>query len=242
MSGLRSVVAGASGLVGGCLVRRLASDGAFGQVTLLVRKELPELPFSSPPLLQRAVDFGSLSQASLGQPDVVFCALGTTIAKAGSEEAFRKVDLEAVVNLGRAASEAGAGQFLVVSSLGADPKASTLYLRVKGEMEKALRALPFQGLQIFRPSLLLGDRAEVRVGERIAALLSAPLGWAMVGPAARYRPIEAEAVAAAMVRVAKGAPRGPTSTSRTGSASSPPPPEAVRRSPPDRETGEKEGP
>jgi len=75
-------------------------------------------------------------------------------------------------------------------------------------MEDALRALPFQGLQIFRPSLLLGDRKEFRLGERVAALLAAPLGWAMVGPAARYRPIEADAVAAAMVRVAKGAPPG----------------------------------
>lgn len=205
MSGLSSIVAGASGLVGGCLVRRLAEDDLFGEVTLLVRKELPSL---SPKLLQRVVDFGALSAGELGRPDVVFCALGTTIAKAGSEAAFRKVDLDAVVHLARAASEAGARQFLVVSSLGADPKASAFYLRVKGEMERELHALPFEGLQLFRPSLLLGDRKEVRVGERVAALLAAPLGWAMVGPAARYRPIEADAVAAAMVRVAKGAPLG----------------------------------
>ena len=205
MSGLRSAVAGASGLVGGCLARRLAGDKAFGEVTLLVRTELPPL---SPKVLQRVVDFGSLPASQLGRPDAVFCALGTTIARAGSEEAFKKVDLEAVVHLARAASEAGARQFLVVSSLGADPKASAFYLRVKGEMERALRALPFEGLQIFRPSLLLGDRKEVRLGEQVAALLAAPLGWLMVGPAARYRPIEADAVAAAMVRVAKGAPVG----------------------------------
>jgi uncharacterized protein YbjT (DUF2867 family) len=208
MSGLRSVVAGASGLVGGHLVHRLAEDGAFDEVRLLVRKELTPFSPSSPKLPQEVVDFGTLSKGQLGRPDVVFCALGTTIAKAGSEEAFRKVDLEAVVHLAWAASEAGARQLLVVSSLGADPKASTFYLRVKGEMERALRAFPFEGLQIFRPSLLLGDRKEVRIGERVAALLAAPLGWAMVGPAARYRPIEADAVAAAMVRVAKGAPLG----------------------------------
>lgn len=205
MRGHRSVVAGASGLVGGFLVRRLAEDEAFDEVTLLVRKELP--PFS-PKFVQKVVDFGVLSVGELGRPDVVFCALGTTIAKAGSEEAFRKVDLDAVLHLARAASEAGARQLLVVSSLGADPKASTFYLRVKGEMERALRALPFEGLQLFRPSLLLGDRKEVRIGERVAALLTASLGWVMVGPATRYRPIEADAVAAAMVRVAKGAPLG----------------------------------
>ena len=205
MRGHRSVVAGASGLVGGFLVRRLAEDEAFDEVTLLVRKELP--PFS-PKFVQKVVDFGVLSVGQLDRPDAVFCALGTTIAKAGSEEAFRKVDLDAVLHLARAASEAGARQLLVVSSLGADPKASTFYLRVKGEMERALRALPFEGLQLFRPSLLLGDRKEVRIGERVAALLTASLGWVMVGPAARYRPIEADAVAAAMVRVAKGAPLG----------------------------------
>ena len=208
MNGLRSVVAGASGLVGGCLVRHLAGDGAFGEVTLLVRKELPDLAAPSPGLVQRVVDFDALSPESLGRPDAVFCSLGTTIAKAGSEEAFRKVDLDAVVLLARAAHAAGARQFLVVSSLGAGPKASSFYLRVKGEMEKALRAVRFEGLQIFRPSLLLGDRKEIRVGERLAALLSAPLGWAMVGPAARYRPIEADLVAAAMVRVARGGPLG----------------------------------
>ena len=106
MSGLRSVVAGASGLVGGCLVRHLAGDGAFDEVTLLVRKELPELAIS-PRLVQRVVGFDALPGASLGKPDAVFCALGTTIAKAGSEEAFRKVDLEAVVQLARAAHAAG---------------------------------------------------------------------------------------------------------------------------------------
>jgi uncharacterized protein YbjT (DUF2867 family) len=159
MSGLSSVVAGASGLIGGCLVRRLAEDEAFGEVTLLVRKEMPLL---SPKLLQRVVDFGALSVGELGRPDVVFCALGTTIAKAGSEAAFRKVDLDTVVHLARAASEAGARQFLVVSSLGADPKASAFYLRVKGEMERELRAFPFEGLQLFRPSLLLGGTAQFR--------------------------------------------------------------------------------
>jgi hypothetical protein len=88
-------------------------------------------------------------------------------------------------------------------------------------MERALRALPFEGLQLFRPSLLLGDRKEVRIGERVAALLAASLGWVMVEPAARYWPIEADAVAAAMVRVARAPLAAPTSTSRTGSGARP---------------------
>ena len=205
MKPLRAVVAGASGLVGSCLVRRLGEDAAFGEVTLLVRERISPLGAKTG---QKVVDFARLAAADLGRPDVAFCSLGTTIARAGSEEAFRNVDLVAVVGLARAAHEAGARQFLVVSSLGADPESSTFYLRVKGEMARALRALPFEGVHLFRPSLLLGDRKEFRVGERIAALLSAPLGWAMVGPVANYRPIEADQVAAAMVRVAKGASVG----------------------------------
>jgi uncharacterized protein YbjT (DUF2867 family) len=203
-SGLKAVVAGASGLVGSCLARKLVADGAFSEALLLVRREL----VPAPPGRQRVVDFRSLSPADLGRVDALFCCLGTTIAKAGSEAAFRAVDLDAVVRLGEAAVEAGARQLLVVSSIGADPKGSSFYLRVKGEMEKAVRLLPFDGVQIFRPSLLLGERSEVRLGERVAALLAAPLGWAMVGPAARYRPVEADLVAAAMLRVAKGAPPG----------------------------------
>jgi uncharacterized protein YbjT (DUF2867 family) len=153
-------------------------------------------------------DFDSLGSGPFPAADVVFCALGTTIGKAGSEEAFRKVDLEAVLALARAASGAGARQFLVVSSLGADPKSKAFYSRVKGEMERRLRGIAFEGTQVFRPSLLLGARVEFRLGERLAASVAAPVGFLLAGPLAKYRPIEAETVAAAMLRVARGAPAG----------------------------------
>ena len=200
--GRRAIVAGASGLVGGHLVRRLLADETWSAVTLLVRRELP---LAHPKLTQRVVDFANLPP--LPAADDLFCALGTTRAKAGSREAFRAVDFDAVLAFARAGLAAGAKQILLVSSLGADYAARTFYSRVKGEAERAVATLPFDSVQIFRPSLLLGERAERRGGERIAALLLGPLAWFAPGPLARLRPIAADTVAAAMLEVARAAGR-----------------------------------
>jgi uncharacterized protein YbjT (DUF2867 family) len=127
---------------------------------------------------------------------------------AGSEEAFRRVDFTYVHELARLASRHRAGQFLLVSALGANRQSRVFYNRVKGEVEEAVRKLPFDGVHIFRPSLFLGDRRESRSGERLAILAGRALGFVFVGPLGRYRPIAARAVAAAMVRIAKDAARG----------------------------------
>jgi uncharacterized protein YbjT (DUF2867 family) len=149
------------------------------------------------------IDFDRLEEnPSLLRADDVFCCLGTTIAKAGSQEAFRKVDFTYVVEAARVASDAGAEQFLVVSAVGADPSSRVFYNRVKGEMEAAVKRLPFRALWIVRPSLLLGDRKEFRLGERIAELVSRPLAIFFFGRYRRYRPVHARDVAAAMVRLA----------------------------------------
>src|SRR5438445_74179 len=138
----------------------------------------------------------------------VCCCLGTTMKQAGSPDAFRKVGFSCVVELARVAVRHRPSQFLVVTAVGADPQSRILYSRVKGEAEEAVRRLQFEGMQIFRPSLLVGARAQSRPAERVAGLLSMLVAWAFVGPLARYRPIKAETVARAMVRVAREAPRG----------------------------------
>ena len=196
----RAIVAGASGLVGSHLVELLLGDDTWAAVTLLVRRELP---LAHGKLRQQVVDFAALP--ALPAADDLFCALGTTIAKAGSEAAFRAVDLDAVVAFAQAGWRAGAHQFLVVSSLGADPSARTFYGRVKGEMERAVGALAFDSIQIFRPSLLLGTRPELRVAERAATVVLGPLGPLFLGPLAHYRPVAASLVAEAMRRVARHA-------------------------------------
>ena len=204
--GRTALVAGASGLIGGHVVRRLLEDPGYDRVTVLARRELP---LAHAKLTRRLVDFGQLAQlADFPRVHDVFCCLGTTMQQAGSADAFRKVDLTYVVELGRLAVRHRASQFLVVTALGANPVSRVFYNRVKGETEAAVRQLAFDGIHIFRPSLLLGARAQRRRGEWLAVLLAPLVSWALVGPLARYRPIRAAAVGRAMVRVARDAAGG----------------------------------
>ena len=168
------------------------------------------LPHTNQKLEQHIVDFDRLGAAGTECPaaDDVFCCLGTTMKRAGSRPAFRQVDFTYVVSLAGLALGRGAKQFLLVSSLGANPNSPVFYSRVKGETEAAVTALPFEGRQIFRPSILLGERAEHRPGERAGIVVMRGLSFALQGPLRKYRPIGADTVARAMVRVALAAPRG----------------------------------
>lgn len=201
-----ALVAGASGLVGGHVLRLLLDDPEYDRVTVLGRRALP---LTHKKLAQHVVEFARLGEAGdFPRVHDVFCCLGTTIRQAGSQAEFRKVDYGYVVELARVALRHRAAQFLVVTSVGADPRSRVFYNRVKGEVEEAVRRLQFDGVHCFRPSLLLGARAQSRPAERMAMLLSPLVGWAMRGPLARYRPIKAATVARAMVRIAREAPRG----------------------------------
>ncbi|MFC0213739.1 oxidoreductase [Paenibacillus chartarius] len=205
-----ALVAGATGLVGQELVRQLLAGGSCGKVIALVRRELA---IEHPSLVQLRVDYERLEESAAGidmKEADVYCALGTTIRTAGSQAAFRKVDYDYPLELGRLAKRQGAGQLLVVSSMGADARSRIFYSRVKGELEEALRGLGLPTLSLFRPSLLLGERAEFRLGERVGAVLSRGLSFAMAGPLARYKPIHARDVAAGMIAAARKAQPGCT--------------------------------
>ncbi|MGE5345948.1 MAG: oxidoreductase [Acidithiobacillales bacterium] len=201
-----ALLVGATGLVGRDCLRLLLADDAWSQVIVLARRRVP---VSHPKLVARLVDFDRLRQLS-GFPRVtdVFCALGTTIAAAGSQPGFYKVDFTYVVETARLALVSGARQFLLVSALGANPSSSVFYIRVKGEAEEAVRKLGFGAVQIFRPSFLAGQRAEERPFERLGLAAFSALSFAMVGPLRRFRPVESATVAAAMVRVARREPPG----------------------------------
>lgn len=193
----RALIAGATGLVGGELLRILLDRPEYDRVLSIGRRSLN---LTHPKLTQRTVDFDRLSEAADAfQVDDVYCCLGTTIKKAGSQAAQRRVDYEYPLAMARLAAAQGAGQYLLVSSMGADSHSRFFYNRVKGDVEAAVSAAGVPAVQIFRPSLLLGDRQEVRMGERIAVWLS-PL----YGPLfpAKYRPIQARDVAQAMVNSA----------------------------------------
>lgn len=193
-----AIVAGATGLVGGLLVEELLARQDWARVLTVGRRKIGR---EHPKLEERVVDLASLEEGgALPRADAAFCCLGTTIKKAGSQQAFRAVDLDAVAHFARAAKSGGTQRFFVVTALGADPRSRVFYNRVKGEAEQALRQVEFATLGIARPSLLLGERAESRPGERVAIVLSRALRPLLsLLPA---RPIEARAVARALVAMA----------------------------------------
>ena len=207
-TGRSALVLGATGLVGGHCLDLLLAAPEYISVRVIARRSLDRI---HPKLDERLLDFDKFGERpELFAVDDVFCCLGTTIRKAGGPDAFRKVDVEYPATAAHHAAERGADQFLIVSALGADPDSRIFYNRAKGEMEAEVRRLPLRAVWILRPALLLGEREELRVGERVAEALLRPLGPLMVGPLRRFRPIEARAVATAMVTLALSGGTGGT--------------------------------
>jgi uncharacterized protein YbjT (DUF2867 family) len=187
---------GATGLVGSHCLRLLATDPDFHRVVVLTRRPLPAETRSAT-VESHVVDFDNLgAHSDLFQTDQILCALGTTIRQAGSQIRFRVVDYEYPLQAARIGIAQGATHYLLVSSIGASPRSSAFYIRVKGELEQAVLALPYRSVTIVRPSLLLGPRAEYRLGERIVKRLGFLLP-------SKYKPVHAHAVAATLIRAAK---------------------------------------
>ena len=187
------LLAGATGLVGGEILRLLKSDHDALDVQALVRHPLG----LNANVREHLTDFTDLEdRADWFKVDVVFSALGTTIAKAGSQAAFRRVDLEYPLAIAKLARAQGARHFLFVSALGADARSFFFYNRVKGELEEAIRALGYPSVTIARPSMLLGERKEYRFAEELGKkfIRLMPEAWAGV---------QASQVAAGLVKAAR---------------------------------------
>lgn len=195
----RVAVAGATGLIGRALLARLAGDARVGTIAALVRQ--PAALGAQPPSVQPLVaDYKALGISQALPPvDWAFCALGTTIKTAGSQAAFRAVDVDAVLAFAQAARAAGATRFGLVSTMGADLRSGVFYNRCKGEVEQALVAQGWPQLVIARPSLLLGARdalgQPVRPMEALAQRLMPAVGWMIPR---QLRPIRGDAVATAL--------------------------------------------
>lgn len=195
-----ALVAGASGLVGGELVRVLAAGGVYSRVIALTRRPLT---FEAARLANRIIRFETMEADLRGLScDTAFCCLGTTLREAGSRQAFRAVDLDLVLRFARFAQAAGAGTLVVVSATGAAANSRNFYLKVKGETELALEALHFRSLHLMQPALLLGARAQWRTAEVLGKLVMPLLNPLLLGRYDRWRAIEARTLAAAMVTAA----------------------------------------
>lgn len=200
-----AVVIGATGLVGSHTVKQLLSDDTFGKVRVLVRKPLELI---HPRLEQQVVDFNNYDdyKTKLGTGNCIFCCIGTTMAKVKGDKAeYRKIDFDIPVNAARFGREAGFEQYLLVSAMGADAQSRIFYSRLKGEVEEVIGTFQFKGYHIFRPSFLLGKRNEQRIGEAIGKALSKLFVFLIPS---KYKPIEAETVAKAMVKAAKNQKSG----------------------------------
>ncbi|MBN7812503.1 oxidoreductase [Algoriphagus sp. H41] len=214
-------ISGTSGMVGMQLLHQLLKDGAYDYVLSVGRRKLA---LKHPKLIQIEGDLFKLQQwdwedrireQALGgeyadflgkiekrEAEIhAFCSIGTTIKVAGSKERFYAVDHDLVLGFAEWAKSLGAEKFLYVSAMGADGGSSIFYNQVKGKTEENLKSVKFAYLGLFRPSLLLGNRHEFRLGEQVATILMKPLVWLRLFK--NMRPIYDHQVAKAMVKTAQ---------------------------------------
>ncbi|MCU7496829.1 MAG: hypothetical protein HF314_14700 [Ignavibacteria bacterium] len=194
---VKVLLAGASGLVGSECLRTLLHDPFIVQVNAMLRKPLG---VKDPKLNEFVFDFDEMENfPEIFNVRTIICTLGTTIKKAGTKENFRKVDFHYPLRIAKMGLAHGALHYILVSSLGADPRSRTFYTRTKGEIEEALKELGYKQLTILRPSLILGKRKEFRLGEEIAK------SFAFFLPG-KFRANPAEKVASAILNAVKYPP------------------------------------
>jgi len=200
MNGKTATIIGVTGLIGGYLYELLKKDNSYDTIRLIVRRPLPK---DDPRTEIKLVDFADAEslQLAIDGSDVVFSTVGTTQKKVkGDKEAYRKVDYDIPVKAARFCKATGCKTFVLVSAVGANSKSSNFYLKLKGEVEDAIKEVGIASVHIMQPSMLMGDRKESRLGEKIANTIMPPLSFLIPS---KYRAIDAKKVAEAMLRAAK---------------------------------------
>ena len=197
MSGT-SLVIGSTGLIGKKLIFELAKKNS--EVIAITRRSISNLPENVDLLDINFDDF--LKNGSLPSCDHIYICLGTTIKKAGSQSEFKKVDFDYCISFARKAREAGATKISLVSSVGANPYTKNFYLKTKGKLENEIKTMGFDSVNIFQPGLLLGNRDEIRPLEFLGQYGSYLLNMTLLGPAKKYRSIDAKRVAQTMANTA----------------------------------------
>ena len=195
-----ALIIGSTGLTGSHLLKQLLDSNQYDKVISFSR----EVEVEHPKLVNNIVDFDRPEEyCDLVKGDDFFCTIGTTIKQAGSQEAFRKVDFVFPKNFAKCAMDNGVSQFLIISALGADSKASNYYMKTKGEIEDFLKESTFKSVAIMQPSLLLGNRKEFRFAEKIGGAVMKLFSFAFVGSLAKYKAIESKTLANALYIIAQ---------------------------------------
>lgn len=201
-----ALVFGATGQTGALLTRYLLESDLYAEVIIIVRRatglnhpKLRELvnPLTNPEFLKNEI-----------RCDHLFCCVGTTIRKAGSQTQFKQVDFDLPVTLAHIAKENGIPCMVTISAVGANAKSNNFYLRTKGEMEQSIISYGLEKTVFVRPSLLLGKREEFRLGEQISKWIVSVINPLFIGPLKRYKAIKASTVAKAMITLANDDSKG----------------------------------
>jgi uncharacterized protein YbjT (DUF2867 family) len=196
-----ALMIGSTGLIGSYLLELLLDSNDYEKVITFVKRDSG---IQHPKLTQHIVDFDKPeTYKSFIKGDDFFCTIGTTINKAGSKEAFRKVDFTYPSQFATFATQNKVKQFLIVSSLGADLNSGNFYLKTKGEIEAFLRDSSFDSVSVLQPSLLLGNRTEFRLGEKVGTFFMKTFSFLFLGKLKKYKPIESAAVATVLLKVAQ---------------------------------------
>jgi len=196
-----ALIIGSTGLIGSQLLNLLLDSNDYLKVITFVKRDTG---IKHPKLTQHIIDFEkpeTFKELVIG--DDFFCTIGTTIKKAGSKEAFRKVDFEYPKQFAAFALQNKVQKYLIISSLGADSKSGNFYLKTKGEIQDFLKNCNFESVAVLQPSLLLGNRTEFRLGEKVGAFFMKTLSFLFLGNLKKYKPIESKTVAKALLKIAQ---------------------------------------
>lgn len=196
-----ALLIGSTGLTGEYLLDLLCNSSQYDKVISFSHRETDQHHVK---LTKHIVNFDNPQEyCHLVKGDDFFCTLGTTIKKAGSKQAFKQVDFEYPKQFAQCAMDNNVANFMIISAIGASSNSSNFYSKTKGEIEDFLQQSNFTGISIIRPSLLLGNRGEFRLAERIGGLVMQLFSFAFVGNLAKYKAIQAETVAKAMYKIAQ---------------------------------------
>lgn len=196
-----ALIIGSTGLIGSELLNLLLESSHYAKVITFVKRDIG---IKHPKLTQHIIDFDKPeTYKDLVVGDDFFCTIGTTIKKAGSKKAFRKVDFEYPRQFAAFALQNKVQKYLIISSLNTDANSGNFYLKTKGEIQDFLKDCNFESVAVLQPSLLLGNRTEFRLGEKVGAFFMKSLSFLFLGNLKKYKPIEGKTVAKALLKIAQ---------------------------------------